>query len=164
MECKPKISVAKACCTQRRQCSQTPEWLSARRLRDANTGAERKRANDLLGKQRRIMIYLRMKKGIIAAKQVEEVGGGRYKKKIGYWCCCIDNVAFAPVLAPLCGERQRTEGGEGWRTDGGSSDGWLVNGWTALNDAISQQINGPWWASVRASMLTRDFVCCHCQQ
>lgn len=35
-------------------------------------------------------------------------------------------------------QREEKKDGGSARTDGKSSDGWLVDGWTALNDAISQ--------------------------
>lgn len=40
-------------------------------------------------------------------------------------------------------QRDEKKDGGSVRTDGESSDGWPEDGWTALNDAISQRINGP---------------------
>lgn len=59
----------------------------------------------------------------------------------------IGAVALAVLPLPECflssivKDREQGEvkkDGESMRTDGESSDGWLVDGWTALNDAISQ--------------------------
>lgn len=70
-----------------------------------------------------------------------EVAGGR---NIGYWC--IGNVAtHCPEY--FHSERQRPERKRRMEEAQGQmeravTDGWW-NGWTALNDAISQRINGP---------------------
>lgn len=58
----------------------------------------------------------------------------------------IGAVALAMFLLPehfhsTVKDREQREGkkyGGSVRTDGESSDGWLVDGWTALNDTISQ--------------------------
>lgn len=98
--------------------------------------------------------------GIIVAGWVEEIGGGNWDT---YWMLPLPNHFLYSMVKDREQRMEKKDGGS-VRADGESSDGWLVDGWTALNGAISQRINGPWWASVPASVLTQDFVCRHCQQ
>lgn len=67
-----------------------------------------------------------------------------------------DNCSSLPDL--LCSERRDEE--KEYRA---RENRWREQWWTAPNDAISQQINGPWCAGTPASVLTQDFVC-YCWQ
>lgn len=108
MECEPKISVAKACCTQRQQRSQTPDRGSLH-VWDACQQQERvkKKTSRMHEHEER--------------NNSSKASGGdqewQVRKKKLYLCCRFNSVANAPAF-PLvcCGGKQRTEGRkEGWR-------------------------------------------------
>lgn len=155
MEREPKISVVKACCTQRQQHSQTPD-RGFLHVWNACQQQERVIKKKVICGSRGG--YMKMKRRIIVAKRAQAVRSGRWGKKIRCLRCWFGSVATALAFPPVYCEKPRTKKKEGWRE---CKNRWrelwrMAGGWTVLNDSISQWINGPWWASVWAGVLTQD--------